>query len=214
MPFGLRCAVDPAVAGAGHRSIIVVIGYSAAFFCLSQALKRGMSIGVSYGIWSAVGVATIAVVGVRFLDDRRSLIQVSTEPGYAAAGLWEQVREVHPKTGLWPVLTKTDTWYRTGPERGWERPRELSIPELVADTDAADWLRERYRERSGDDYEIPRGGPDWAELDLELYDYDGFDWGDVWSIRGDCDEFDQLALVPAANSWLVPYELQWSGALK
>ncbi|MEV6138744.1 DUF4253 domain-containing protein [Nocardia sp. NPDC051990] len=138
---------------------------------------------------------------------------VSTEPGYAAAGLWEQVRDVHPKTGLWPVLTKTDTWYRTGSEHGWQRSRELPIPQLVAETDAADWLRERYREWSGDDFEIPRGGPDWADLDLELYDYDGFDWGDVWSIRDDCDEFEQLALVPAANSWLVPYELQWSGAL-
>ncbi|WP_327097287.1 DUF4253 domain-containing protein [Nocardia vinacea] len=67
---------------------------------------------------------------------------VSTEPGYAAAGLWEQVREVHPKTGLWPVLTQTHTWYQTGLERGWEQSRELSIPEPVAVTDAADWLRE------------------------------------------------------------------------
>ncbi|MEV2222250.1 multidrug efflux SMR transporter [Nocardia vinacea] len=57
-------------------SIIVVIGYSAAFFFLSQALKRGMPIGVAYGIWSAVGVAAIAVIGVLFLDERLSLIQV------------------------------------------------------------------------------------------------------------------------------------------
>ncbi|MFI7671924.1 DMT family transporter [Nocardia sp. NPDC049526] len=57
-------------------SIIVVIGYSAAFFFLSRALKRGMPIGVAYGIWSAVGVAAIAVIGVLFLDERLSLIQV------------------------------------------------------------------------------------------------------------------------------------------
>lgn len=57
-------------------SIIVVIGYSAAFFFLSQALKRGMPIGVAYGIWSAIGVAAIAVIGVLFLDERLSLIQV------------------------------------------------------------------------------------------------------------------------------------------
>ncbi|MEV6339264.1 multidrug efflux SMR transporter [Nocardia vinacea] len=57
-------------------SIIVVIGYSAAFFFLSQALKRGMPIGVAYGIWSAVGVAAIAVIGVLFLDERLSLIQI------------------------------------------------------------------------------------------------------------------------------------------
>ncbi|WP_433724719.1 DMT family transporter [Nocardia sp. CA-129566] len=57
-------------------SIIVVIGYGSAFFFLSQALKRGMPVGVAYGIWSAVGVAAIAVIGVLFLDERLSLIQV------------------------------------------------------------------------------------------------------------------------------------------
>ncbi|WP_433714929.1 DMT family transporter [Nocardia sp. CA-084685] len=57
-------------------AIIVVLGYSAAFFFLAQALKRGMPIGVAYGIWSAVGVAAIAVIGVLFLDERLSLIQV------------------------------------------------------------------------------------------------------------------------------------------
>lgn len=57
-------------------SIVVVIGYGAAFFFLSQALKRGMSIGVAYGIWSAVGVAAIAAIGVLFLGERLTLIQV------------------------------------------------------------------------------------------------------------------------------------------
>jgi small multidrug resistance pump len=57
-------------------SIVVVIGYGAAFFFLAQALKRGMPIGVAYGIWSAVGVAAIALIGVLFLDERLSLIQV------------------------------------------------------------------------------------------------------------------------------------------
>lgn len=57
-------------------SIVVVIGYGAAFFFLSQALKRGMAIGVAYGIWSAVGVAAIAAIGVLFLGERLTLIQV------------------------------------------------------------------------------------------------------------------------------------------
>lgn len=57
-------------------SIVVVIGYGAAFYFLSQALKRGMAIGVAYGIWSAVGVAAIAVIGVAFLGEKLSLVQV------------------------------------------------------------------------------------------------------------------------------------------
>ncbi|MFQ6328551.1 DMT family transporter [Nocardia sp. CWNU-33] len=57
-------------------SIIVVIGYGAAFYFLSQALKRGMAIGVAYGVWSAVGVAAIAVIGVLFLDERLTAVQI------------------------------------------------------------------------------------------------------------------------------------------
>ncbi|WP_327114892.1 multidrug efflux SMR transporter [Nocardia sp. NBC_01730] len=57
-------------------SFVVVVGYVAAFFFLSQALKRGMAIGVAYGIWSAVGVAAIAVIGVLFLDEPLTLVQV------------------------------------------------------------------------------------------------------------------------------------------
>jgi len=57
-------------------SIVVVVGYCGAFFFLSQALKRGMSIGVAYGIWSAIGVAAIAIIGVLLLDEKLTMIQV------------------------------------------------------------------------------------------------------------------------------------------
>ncbi|WP_280306195.1 DMT family transporter [Nocardia neocaledoniensis] len=57
-------------------SIVVVLGYATAFYFLSQALKRGMGIGVAYGIWSAVGVAAIAAIGVLFLGERLTLVQV------------------------------------------------------------------------------------------------------------------------------------------
>ena len=57
-------------------SIIVVVGYASAFILLSQVLKRGMSIGVAYGIWAAVGVALVALVGALFLGDSLTLVQV------------------------------------------------------------------------------------------------------------------------------------------
>ncbi|MGW0050426.1 multidrug efflux SMR transporter [Nocardia cyriacigeorgica] len=57
-------------------SIVVVVGYAAAFVFLSQALKRGMAVGVAYGIWSAVGVAAVALIGVLFLDERLTPVQV------------------------------------------------------------------------------------------------------------------------------------------
>lgn len=54
------------------RSIIVVVGYACAFILRSQVLKRGMTIGVAYGIWAAVGVGPVALVGAVFLGDALS----------------------------------------------------------------------------------------------------------------------------------------------
>ncbi|MBF6148359.1 MULTISPECIES: multidrug efflux SMR transporter [Nocardia] len=57
-------------------SLVVVVGYVAAFIFLSQALKRGMSVGVAYGVWSAIGVALVATIGVLFLDEPLSAVQI------------------------------------------------------------------------------------------------------------------------------------------
>lgn len=57
-------------------SIVVVIGYVAAFALLSQALTRGLSLGVAYGTWAAVGVALVAVIGAGFLGQTLNWVQV------------------------------------------------------------------------------------------------------------------------------------------
>lgn len=36
--------------------VLVVAGFTSAFACLAVVLRRGMGIGVAYGIWSATGV--------------------------------------------------------------------------------------------------------------------------------------------------------------
>ncbi len=57
-------------------SIVVAVGYLAAFGLLSQALTRGMAIGVAYGVWAAAGVALVAVVGVAFFGESMTWVQV------------------------------------------------------------------------------------------------------------------------------------------
>jgi small multidrug resistance pump len=57
-------------------SIVVVVGYVAAFGMLSQALTRGMTVGVAYGVWAAVGVALVAIVGATFLGESMTWVQV------------------------------------------------------------------------------------------------------------------------------------------
>jgi small multidrug resistance pump len=57
-------------------SIVVVVGYLGAFGLLSQALSRGMAIGVAYGVWAAAGVALVAIVGAAFFGESMTLVQV------------------------------------------------------------------------------------------------------------------------------------------
>lgn len=41
--------------------VVVVGGYAASFTCLSLVLRRGMGLGVAYGIWGALGVVLTAL---------------------------------------------------------------------------------------------------------------------------------------------------------
>lgn len=57
-------------------SIVVVVGYGAAFWLLSQSLVRGMDLGIAYGVWAAFGVALVATIGAVFLGESLTWIQV------------------------------------------------------------------------------------------------------------------------------------------
>lgn len=46
-------------------SLLVVIGYGIAFYCLSLTLKE-MSVGIAYAVWSGVGTVLIALSGYLF----------------------------------------------------------------------------------------------------------------------------------------------------
>ena len=44
-------------------SIIVVIGFGIAFYCLSLVLKS-IPVGIAYAIWSGLGIVLISIVGL------------------------------------------------------------------------------------------------------------------------------------------------------
>ncbi|WP_269620504.1 DMT family transporter [Zhongshania sp. BJYM1] len=50
-------------------SVVVVIGYGIAFYCLSVVL-RTMPVGIAYAIWSGLGVVLIALVGLLFYQQK------------------------------------------------------------------------------------------------------------------------------------------------
>lgn len=50
-------------------SCLVVLGYALAFYSMSQSLK-GLPLSVVYAVWSAVGIATLAIIGWVFFGEK------------------------------------------------------------------------------------------------------------------------------------------------
>ncbi|NMO01802.1 QacE family quaternary ammonium compound efflux SMR transporter [Gordonia sp. TBRC 11910] len=48
---------------------VVVVGYVSSFVLLAQVLKRGMALGVAYGVWGAAGVAATAIAAALIFDE-------------------------------------------------------------------------------------------------------------------------------------------------
>jgi small multidrug resistance pump len=42
--------------------LIVVVGYTGAFACLSASLAHGMPLGIAYAVWAGVGVILVALI--------------------------------------------------------------------------------------------------------------------------------------------------------
>lgn len=57
-------------------SIVVVVGYGAAFVLLGQVLKSGLPVGVAYAIWAAAGVALVAAIGAVFLGEAMNVTMI------------------------------------------------------------------------------------------------------------------------------------------
>ncbi|NYH53049.1 MULTISPECIES: DMT family transporter [Nocardiopsis] len=57
-------------------TVFVVLGYVGAFLMLSQSLTRGMDLGVAYGVWAAVGIALVAMVGTMLFGESLTWVQV------------------------------------------------------------------------------------------------------------------------------------------
>lgn len=49
--------------------VVVAVGYLASFTLLALVLGQGMALGVAYGIWAALGVATTAVMSSLIFDE-------------------------------------------------------------------------------------------------------------------------------------------------
>ncbi|WP_055491637.1 multidrug efflux SMR transporter [Streptomyces sp. TP-A0356] len=57
-------------------SLVTVIGYVVSFVLLARALKS-MSIGTAYAIWSGVGTATVAAIGLVLFGEGLGLAKIA-----------------------------------------------------------------------------------------------------------------------------------------
>ena len=75
------CATLAMRASDGFRNrawiLPVVIGYVASFTLVSMTLSMGMPVGIAYGVWSACGVALVAVMGKVLFDEPLTLTMVA-----------------------------------------------------------------------------------------------------------------------------------------
>jgi small multidrug resistance pump len=58
-------------------SVLLFVFYALSFFLMTIAVKR-IDMSVSYAIWSGVGTATIALIGVLWFRESLSLVQVAS----------------------------------------------------------------------------------------------------------------------------------------
>jgi small multidrug resistance pump len=56
-------------------TLVCLAGYAASFFVLSRALAT-LQVGVAYAVWSGVGTAAIALIGMAFLGEPLTLLKV------------------------------------------------------------------------------------------------------------------------------------------
>lgn len=56
-------------------SVMVVVGYAVAFYCLSLVLKT-VPVGIAYAIWSGLGIVLITLVGAVLFGQKLDLAAV------------------------------------------------------------------------------------------------------------------------------------------
>ncbi|MCC5576226.1 MULTISPECIES: DMT family transporter [Microtetraspora] len=64
--------------GLSHKgwSALMIVGYIASFVLLAKALKLQMPLGVAYAVWSGVGTAVIALIGMAFMGESMNLAKM------------------------------------------------------------------------------------------------------------------------------------------
>ena len=53
-------------------TITMIVGYGVAFYCMTLAL-RAIPLGITYAIWSGLGIVLVSIVGIVLFDEKLDL---------------------------------------------------------------------------------------------------------------------------------------------
>lgn len=53
-------------------TLIVIAGYATAFYCMTLAM-RTIPLGITYALWSGLGIVLISIVGIFWYDEKLDL---------------------------------------------------------------------------------------------------------------------------------------------
>jgi small multidrug resistance pump len=74
----------------------VAAGYVASFLLLGAVLRRGMPLGLAYGLWAAMGVAITAVAAAVLFGERLTVLTVAGLAVIMAGVLLVETGSRHP----------------------------------------------------------------------------------------------------------------------
>jgi small multidrug resistance pump len=58
-------------------SVLIFVFYTASFVMLTLALKK-IDVGIAYAIWSGVGTALIAIIGIAYFREPSTIIKIAS----------------------------------------------------------------------------------------------------------------------------------------
>lgn len=56
--------------------MVVIAGYLLSFYLLARVLDRGLPLSVVYAIWSAIGIAVLALIDTIWFEERLGALQI------------------------------------------------------------------------------------------------------------------------------------------
>ncbi|AXK46506.1 DMT family transporter [Brachybacterium saurashtrense] len=95
--------------------VVVAAGYVLSFVLLAQVLRRGMGLGVAYGLWGASGVVLTAVASAALFGEAMTTLKIAGFVLIAAGVVVVELGAQRARRGDHPVPQARESWLAASP---------------------------------------------------------------------------------------------------